>query len=163
AACVAWQFAVTLLLRPSAPRYDAVRELVAHQRDAIERAVMEQPPGATVCLPNQPVPLSVLFPGSVGVFMLFNAQDELEHRSARPGRSASPPRAPVSLPRGCRAAGSARFCFRPARVRRPPGDHRSIVACRRALVVGGASVADFDTILKDGIVVDGTRSQRYRA
>ena len=25
------------------------------------------------------------------------------------------------------------------------------------------SVADFDTILKDGIVVDGTRSQRYRA
>jgi len=77
---VAWQFAVTLLLRPSAPRYDAVRELVAHQRDAIVHAVMEQPPGATVCLPNQPVPVSIGFPGSVGVFMLFNERDELEGR-----------------------------------------------------------------------------------
>src|SRR5262245_43446596 len=75
AAWVGWQFAATVLLRPSAPRYDAVRELVAHQRDAIVRAVMEQPPGATVCLPNQPVPVSIGFPGSVGVYMLFNDRD----------------------------------------------------------------------------------------
>jgi len=80
AAWAAWQFAATVLLRPSAQRYDAVRDLVAHQRDAIVHAVMEQPPGATVCLPNQPLPVSIGFPGSVGVFMLFNDRNELDGR-----------------------------------------------------------------------------------
>ena len=43
-------------------------------------AVLAQAPGSTVCLPNEPVPVSLGFPGTVGVFMLFNRDDTLEGR-----------------------------------------------------------------------------------
>jgi hypothetical protein len=80
AAWVVWELAATLLLRPSAPRFDAVRDLVGRQREAITNAVLAQPAGATVCLPNEALPVSVGFPGSVGVFMLFHDGDTLEGR-----------------------------------------------------------------------------------
>jgi hypothetical protein len=61
-------------------RFDSVRDLVARQRDAITSAVLAQAPGSTVCLPNEPVPVSVLFPGTVGIFMLFNHENTLDGR-----------------------------------------------------------------------------------
>jgi hypothetical protein len=77
---VVWSFAIVTVRRTPVARFDAVRELVARQHDAITRAVLARAPGTTVCLPNEPVPVSVLFPGTVGIFMLFNHKNELDGR-----------------------------------------------------------------------------------
>ena len=80
AAWVVWAFASVTVLRTPVARFDSVRDLVARQRDAITSAVLAQAPGSTVCLPNEPVPVSVLFPGTVGIFMLFNHENTLDGR-----------------------------------------------------------------------------------
>jgi len=80
AAWVVWAIASVTVLRAPVARFDAARDLVARQRDAIRSAVLAQAPGSTVCLPNEPVPVSVGFPGTVGIFMLFNHEDALDGR-----------------------------------------------------------------------------------
>jgi hypothetical protein len=77
---VAWAFASVTVLRTPVARFDAVRDLVARKHDAITSALLAQAPGSTVCLPNEPVPTSVGFPGTVGIFMLFNGDDTLDGR-----------------------------------------------------------------------------------
>jgi len=69
-----------VLLRPPVPRFDAARDLVARQRERIERDVLARPPGATACVPYEPAPLSVGFPGSIGIFMLYHRDDDFEGR-----------------------------------------------------------------------------------
>src|SRR5262249_34654850 len=66
-------------------------------------------------------------------------------------------------PRHARAGRPARLA--PPAGRRLPAAHRMTGSRCMPTSAGGRrdSVADFDTLLKDGIVVAGTRSQRYRA
>ena len=80
AAWVVWAVASVTVLRTPVARFDAVRDLVARQREAITSAVLAHPPGTTVCLPNEPVPVVVGFAGTVGIFMLFNHEDALDGR-----------------------------------------------------------------------------------
>src|SRR5262249_41779374 len=60
--------------------FDAIRNLLASQRPDLEREVLARPPGATVCVPTEPAPLTLGFPGSVGIFMLYHRDDALEGR-----------------------------------------------------------------------------------
>src|SRR5262245_4523864 len=114
--------------RPAHPvaRFDAVRDLVARQRDAITSAVLAHPPGTTVCLPNEPVPVSVGFPGTVGIFMRSTTRTR-----STAGGSTSCPRTPPSSPCASRAAGSARSSCRPATARRAPDDRFTLHADER--------------------------------
>jgi hypothetical protein len=80
AALVTWAIATNVLLRPSVAHFDELREVVARQHDAIRSAALAQQSGSTICLPNETVPLSVGFPGSVGIFLFFNRKDEIEGR-----------------------------------------------------------------------------------
>ena len=77
---VAWSITTGILLRPSVPHSDALRDLVAWERERLEREVLARPPGATVCVPYESVPLAVGFPGSIGVFMLYHRDNDLEGR-----------------------------------------------------------------------------------
>jgi hypothetical protein len=72
---VVWSVTSAMLLRPSIGGFDAIRDLVARQREGVERDVLARPPGATVCVPYEPAPLAIGFPGSIGVFMLYHRDD----------------------------------------------------------------------------------------
>ncbi len=63
-----------------ADRFARYRTLLAEIRERMVQEVREHPPGSTVCLRNQPMSLSAGFPGSVGVFVLFYPDDEIEGR-----------------------------------------------------------------------------------
>ena len=123
---VVWSFTSVTVLRTPVARFDPVRDLVARQRDAITRAVLTQAPGTTVCLPNEPTPVSVGFPGTVGIFMLFNHEDALDGRRIR-FVSSNPPSSPCAN----RAVGSARSCCRRAPARRAPDDRFALHAGER--------------------------------
>jgi hypothetical protein len=79
----AWAALSGVLLRPPVDHFDASRTLVTTVWDRIVRQVRQAPTGSTVCLPLEPAPLAFRFPGSLGVFMLFNRTDELEGRRIR--------------------------------------------------------------------------------
>jgi hypothetical protein len=123
---VVWSFTSVTVLRTPVARFDTVRELVARQHDAITSAVLAEAPGTTVCLPNEPVPVSVGFPGTVGIFMLFNHEDALDGRRIR-FVSSNPPSSPCAN----RAVGSARSCCRRAPARRAPDDRFALHAGER--------------------------------
>jgi hypothetical protein len=75
-----WTVATGILLRPAIDRKDGVRAAVTGVLGRIADEVRQHPVGATVCVPNAPAPLTVGFPGSVGIFMLYHPEDELEGR-----------------------------------------------------------------------------------
>jgi hypothetical protein len=79
----AWAALSGVLLRPPVDHFDASRTLVTTVWDRIVQQVRQAPTGSTVCLPLEPAPLAFGFPGSLGVFMLFNRSDELEGRRNR--------------------------------------------------------------------------------
>lgn len=68
------------LVRPSIAVYASDRPRVAAALERLEEAVRSRPPGASVCLPIQVVPLLPGFPGSLGLYVLFHRTNELEGR-----------------------------------------------------------------------------------
>jgi hypothetical protein len=75
-----WAVVTGVLLRPAIDHKDAVRAAVAGALRSIGDEVERHPVGSTVCVPNAPAPLTLGFPGSVGIFMLYHPEDELEGR-----------------------------------------------------------------------------------
>lgn len=76
-----WALVTPLLFDPHVPRLEEKR--VASVRQQIEHAIRARPVGATVCLPVQPVFLTVGFPGSLGIFALYYPTDDFEGRLVR--------------------------------------------------------------------------------
>lgn len=83
ASWIAWAVAVTRLLPAPAPLGVAEAASVTRARQHLEQAVRTWPPGATACLPVEPVPLLLGVPGSLGVYLLYYPGDELEGRRVR--------------------------------------------------------------------------------
>src|SRR5262249_3587619 len=78
-----WAALSGVLLRPPVDHFDASRANATAVWDRIVEQVRQAPTGSTVCLPLEAAPLAFRFPGSLGVFMLFNRTDELEGRRIR--------------------------------------------------------------------------------
>jgi hypothetical protein len=79
----AWAAASGVLLRPSVDHFAADRARVTAAWDRIVQQIRHAPTGSTVCLPVEPAPVALGFPGSLGIFMLFNRTDEVERRRVR--------------------------------------------------------------------------------
>jgi hypothetical protein len=77
---VTWAVASAVFLLPPLDRCEIDRAAVAAARDAMAAEIHAQPAGSTVCLPNRPVPLALGFPGSVGVFILFERENTVDGR-----------------------------------------------------------------------------------
>jgi hypothetical protein len=56
---------------------------VAQTRAHIEHAVRSIPVGSTACVPVEPAPIAFDFPGSLGVYLLYYADDDFEGRHVR--------------------------------------------------------------------------------
>lgn len=112
---LAWAVGSALLLRPPINHYDANRAAVARVREAMAEEIETHPPGTTVCVPNRAAPLAVGFPGSVGVFMLFERENALHGR--RVYFTSSDPGAPMLRDAG----GRLRSLLLPAGACPPPG------------------------------------------
>jgi hypothetical protein len=67
-------------MQPAIDHKDAVRAAVAGVLGRIADEVGKHPVGSTVCVPNAPAALTIGFPGSAGVFMLYHPEDELDGR-----------------------------------------------------------------------------------
>jgi hypothetical protein len=76
-----WAVIGAVLLPPTLEHPDALdRAAVLRARDRLEHAILAQPPGAVVCLPIEPVPVAIGFPGTAGVFVLFHPRADVEGR-----------------------------------------------------------------------------------
>jgi len=76
-----WALATPLLFNPHVGRLEDPR--VARVRAQLEQAIRNEPVGTTVCLPVEPVFLTLDFPGTLGVFALYHPGDEFEGRRVR--------------------------------------------------------------------------------
>lgn len=56
------------------------RAIVVRTHERLERAIRNQPPGTTVCLPIEPVPVATGFPGVGGLFVPFHPTDDVDGR-----------------------------------------------------------------------------------
>jgi len=79
-AWVTWAVTNAVFLLPPLDCHESDRATVAAARDAMAAEIHAHPAGSTVCLPNRPVPLAVGFPGSVGVFILFERENTVDGR-----------------------------------------------------------------------------------
>jgi hypothetical protein len=75
-----WALGSALLFRSPVNAYDPQRAEVASLRDAMIAEIHTQPSGSVVCLANRSAPLAMFFPGTVGVFMLFERENVVDGR-----------------------------------------------------------------------------------
>jgi hypothetical protein len=78
-----WTVTGTVLLRPPMDHFDRQRAEVARTDESTLRRVRAQPAGAIVCIPNERTAVSNNLPGSVGIFLMLHADNELEGRHVR--------------------------------------------------------------------------------
>jgi hypothetical protein len=75
-----WAVMTGILLQPPIARREEVRAAIARALASIAQDVERHPVGSTVCVPNVPAPLTLGFPGWVGIFMLYHREDQLDGR-----------------------------------------------------------------------------------
>src|SRR5262249_60881336 len=80
ARCNARAVGAAIAPRPLVNAYDPQRAAVASLRDAMIAQIHDQPPGSVVCLTNQPLQIAMFFPGTVGLFMLFEPGNVVDGR-----------------------------------------------------------------------------------
>ena len=65
---------------PSLEDYRQLRDGVGAWRERIAGAVRQAPPDGVACVPNGAFPLASGFPGALGVYILYNRDDQFEGR-----------------------------------------------------------------------------------
>ena len=75
--------ASNLSFGPAMNHHDDVRQQVARARERIRVAVEAAKPGSVACVKNERMSLCSGFPGTVGVFVLYHPDDEIDGRQVR--------------------------------------------------------------------------------